>query len=153
MVKFKPTVHAAYPPSQAATAEDGTTPVVLLFLPQWQQVLSQVRTAGGGRAQTQWGYSREADMPVWFVRWQTGHEIAVTFPLKGAGELLAWWQEQERVDVLLLLEPLDESRNLPVDGLDLEHHPWLADEQARAVTPHVRVRGVAFLTVDDEPGD
>lgn len=146
IMKYRPEVHAAFAPAQAATAMDGTTPVVLLFVPQWVEVLKAVNEKGiaGEAAETQWGFSREMQMPLFFARWSDGSEIAVTLAPGAAGEILDWWDTHRKVDVLLLIQ------SLPADGAPAPAGFPAPEQEDGGATwetavPHVRLTGVPFL--------
>lgn len=134
-MRFRPKVPAAYAPAQGATAEDRGVPLVLLFVPQWRDILKEVLEAGcGPQAEIQWAFSREMNMPIWFARWPGDREIAVTFPMQGAAQLLDWWHRHGRVDVILLLEPL-------------AAHGAGEGEPPLGSAAHLRIPQVPFLTV------
>lgn len=143
-MKYRPDVHAAFAPAQAATAMDDATPLVLLFVPQWVDVLKTVKETGIEEAETQWGFSREMQMPVFFTRWSDGSEIAITLAPGAAGEILQWWDTHRRVDVLLLIDSLPaEGVAPPAGGAGLPGGGRTALWESAA--PHVRLYGVPFL--------
>ena len=134
-MKWRPRVPAAYAPAQGATATDaGGRPVVLLFVPHWNEVIGAVGRVA--EADTQWAFSREVGLPLLFVRFQEGQELAMTFPPSGSLQLLSWWESRGRVDLVLAAAPLQ----------DVELAA-LGFREPGATTPaYVRVRDVPFMT-------
>lgn len=146
-MRFRPQVPAAYAPAQGATAMDDDQALVLLFVPQWQEIIRQVRKhVPPPQPDSQWAFSREMQMPIWFVRWSSGHELAITFPLEGSQELLRWWQQHGLVDVVLLAEPLPEQA--AHDGTQPQAQPTAAILVADEENEHLRLRQVPFM---DQP--
>ncbi|HEX6987878.1 MAG TPA: hypothetical protein VF282_00270 [Bacillota bacterium] len=155
-MKFRPEVAAAYAPAQAATATDAAgRPVVLLFVPQWGEVVRAVAgtcdAANTAPAETQWAFSREIGLLILFVRFAGGWELAVTFAPGSARELLSWWEGRQPVDLVLSAGPLQDVEHaalgFPRPDRDAAGDPGGAAASAGAAGPaYVRVPAVPFIT-------
>lgn len=142
-MKFRPRVQAAYAPAQAATGEDADgKPVLLLFVPQWNDLvqelaLDDVNVAGNSAVESQWAFSREVGLPLFFCRWPNGKELAVSFSPAMIEQILPWWEQHRWVDVVFCAGPVQQAE-LPALG-------FAARDQA---TPAwVRVPSAPFMTL------
>jgi len=121
--RYIPRVQEAAIPEDGAWAELGNENVLVLSIPEWEEVVE--RTYKGYRYA--WLYDREKKTYIFCFRLEDGTEQAVAFPKDHAGLLLQDGRAYEPFSILITSRPLaeadDDTPSLLLRKVRLRRHP------------------------------